>query len=97
MMEIWVNTAPITNMTEPMDFISSLEPKEDDSSISGVNFSAFMKEGGIKVKEPVDDEPKKTTRKRKTEYTEIIPQRVSDTGIAEGKRYAQSFLVAVER
>lgn len=91
MMEIWVNTAPITNMTEPMDFISSLEPKEDDSSISGVNFSAFMKEGGIKVKEPVDDEPKKTTRKRKTEYTEIIPQRVSDTGIAEGKRYAQSF------
>ena len=39
---------------EPMDFASSFEPKEDDSSISGVNFSAFMKEGGIKVKIYID-------------------------------------------
>lgn len=82
-MEFLVDFSPIVNMDS--------ESNEEEVSITGVDFSAFTKEGGTTFK---DDAEKKSRAKKKMTVTykgEVLPARsVEETSSGDGG-YQQSF------
>lgn len=90
-MEFFVDTLPFTNMDSKKE-----EPKEDSSAnseetvVSGVDFSAFTKEGGTVFK---DETSKKSKKKLSVSYKgEVLPGRTpAPAGTEESGNYLQSF------
>ena len=83
-MEFYVDFSPIVNM-------ESEEKKDDEKVVTGVDFSAFTKEGGTTFK---DDTAKKSrSKKLSVSYQgEVLPERaVAPSASEQSGGYLQSF------